>query len=771
MATCSACGKVYIEKACPICRPQVATPSESNAISGSGILPNLAEVRPLSPRPQAVFAAAEQAHAASPERLDEPSFMLTGFSDIHSRGKQSLDMDLIGLPANCDISDIEEIKLISDDNAFNATASLKKASRISAGIRLPVTLITAANLQHGTYDLDIVIRLKSKQGVLRLFEGTARRLPVLDTEQIRLMQGGPVHLENNYNVSGNSLGDFRHAHLASKGAGNPLAPSHSTRSFSGPLIEGTLAEQERVRRTAEAIERQQQEEAARAAAAEKAAHKAQEDAEVQKDNSLWQEALQQDTEQAYRDYLNKNNRLAYKQSAAERIAALKEIEVERKASERKAEESRAAEKALKAAQEVKAEQERVRRAAEEIEQRKKEDAAQAAAELKAKEEAEALEDARYRQQLRREREAQAAAEKAARNAKEEAEEREEVSLWQAARRQDTEQAYRDYLAKSSRLTYKQSALEKITALGEKAKQEKSQKKLIEFDEGSYPSFPMDRTEWDVCPLRNFLVKEHGLDHIPKEEQSEIISKIGEAILIAQFIGIYEKIPENKRKEFDRIWDEEFGKVFREINKKRIQNFLEKNVPDYLTIMKYEMVNVIESILELEDEKPRELQSFQKLKMGGEARQMQARSAAKKIGWQKRADANNLISLITGIIIIGFFAVSVLWIVWGVIDFLWESNSALKKEAMSVSTSTVPSVAIESYVLRVGSFTNADDANKLKAKLATLGFEANVQTTTIPSKGVWHRVNLGPYKSDDEMVKTRGRLKQYRIDSTPMRLPQ
>lgn len=71
-------------------------------------------------------------------------------------------------------------------------------------------------------------------------------------------------------------------------------------------------------------------------------------------------------------------------------------------------------------------------------------------------------------------------------------------------------------------------------------------------------------------------------------------------------------------------------------------------------------------------------------------------------------------------------------------------------------------------LQAGSFPTAADAEKLKAKLAMMGFEANIQTATIPDKGVWHRVRLGPYKNADEMSKARDTLKQNGIDATPTR---
>lgn len=49
-----------------------------------------------------------------------------------------------------------------------------------------------------------------------------------------------------------------------------------------------------------------------------------------------------------------------------------------------------------------------------------------------------------------------------------------------------------------------------------------------------------------------------------------------------------------------------------------------------------------------------------------------------------------------------------------------------------------------YFVQAGSFQNADDAEKLKAKLALAGMEASVHKADIPNKGVFYRVRLGPY---------------------------
>jgi len=80
----------------------------------------------------------------------------------------------------------------------------------------------------------------------------------------------------------------------------------------------------------------------------------------------------------------------------------------------------------------------------------------------------------------------------------------------------------------------------------------------------------------------------------------------------------------------------------------------------------------------------------------------------------------------------------------------------------------PAAGYEPHLLQAGSFQNVDDAEKLKAKLAMLGVEANVQSATIPDKGVWYRVRLGPYHSADEESQARSFLKQNGVDSTPIR---
>jgi cell division protein FtsN len=72
---------------------------------------------------------------------------------------------------------------------------------------------------------------------------------------------------------------------------------------------------------------------------------------------------------------------------------------------------------------------------------------------------------------------------------------------------------------------------------------------------------------------------------------------------------------------------------------------------------------------------------------------------------------------------------------------------------------------EMYYVQAGSFQKAADADNQKAKLALLGFEASVSSASIPDKGVWHRVRLGPYSKVDEVKRVRADLKQNAVESS------
>jgi cell division protein FtsN len=77
----------------------------------------------------------------------------------------------------------------------------------------------------------------------------------------------------------------------------------------------------------------------------------------------------------------------------------------------------------------------------------------------------------------------------------------------------------------------------------------------------------------------------------------------------------------------------------------------------------------------------------------------------------------------------------------------------------------PAQAKETFYLQAGAFQNAPDADNLKARLALVGIAAAVQTTTLPDKGVWHRVRVGPYTAIEELNRARETLKQNGIETT------
>lgn len=84
-----------------------------------------------------------------------------------------------------------------------------------------------------------------------------------------------------------------------------------------------------------------------------------------------------------------------------------------------------------------------------------------------------------------------------------------------------------------------------------------------------------------------------------------------------------------------------------------------------------------------------------------------------------------------------------------------------REAQKGSTAA----AKEAFFLQAGAFQSASDADNLKARLALLGIEATVQTTSLPDKGVWHRVRVGPYTSVEELTRTRDTLKQNGVSTS------
>ena len=74
----------------------------------------------------------------------------------------------------------------------------------------------------------------------------------------------------------------------------------------------------------------------------------------------------------------------------------------------------------------------------------------------------------------------------------------------------------------------------------------------------------------------------------------------------------------------------------------------------------------------------------------------------------------------------------------------------------------------SYLLQVGSFRKYEEADRLKAKLALIGLEAEIQTVRVASDENWHRVRLGPFSDRRTLRETRERLRRNQLDALVMR---
>ncbi|GAB4173511.1 MAG: hypothetical protein Kow0020_08770 [Wenzhouxiangellaceae bacterium] len=68
-----------------------------------------------------------------------------------------------------------------------------------------------------------------------------------------------------------------------------------------------------------------------------------------------------------------------------------------------------------------------------------------------------------------------------------------------------------------------------------------------------------------------------------------------------------------------------------------------------------------------------------------------------------------------------------------------------------------------YLIQVGSFRRAEDAESLKARLALIGMTARVQTVTVDGE-TWHRVRLGPFDTARAADSARRRLRENGFDS-------
>ena len=96
-----------------------------------------------------------------------------------------------------------------------------------------------------------------------------------------------------------------------------------------------------------------------------------------------------------------------------------------------------------------------------------------------------------------------------------------------------------------------------------------------------------------------------------------------------------------------------------------------------------------------------------------------------------------------------------------------ADKVTEKPADKLAAVAAPAAATpkpgDRFWLQAGSFATEADAENLKARLALSGWQANVQTGTLPDKGVRFRVRLGPFDNTDELNRIRTDLTRNGFD--------
>jgi cell division protein FtsN len=76
-----------------------------------------------------------------------------------------------------------------------------------------------------------------------------------------------------------------------------------------------------------------------------------------------------------------------------------------------------------------------------------------------------------------------------------------------------------------------------------------------------------------------------------------------------------------------------------------------------------------------------------------------------------------------------------------------------------------------YILQMGSFRKYQDADRMKAKLALIGIEAEIQKVSINNRDTFHRVRSGPYRGQRQLNAVRNLAKQNNIATLVIKLKQ
>ncbi len=82
---------------------------------------------------------------------------------------------------------------------------------------------------------------------------------------------------------------------------------------------------------------------------------------------------------------------------------------------------------------------------------------------------------------------------------------------------------------------------------------------------------------------------------------------------------------------------------------------------------------------------------------------------------------------------------------------------IEQRAREPVEATTPTAAT-AYVLQIGSFRSASDADGLRAQVTLLGLSSHIQTVTV-NDATWHRVRVGPFDNARDADSARRRLQE------------
>lgn len=81
----------------------------------------------------------------------------------------------------------------------------------------------------------------------------------------------------------------------------------------------------------------------------------------------------------------------------------------------------------------------------------------------------------------------------------------------------------------------------------------------------------------------------------------------------------------------------------------------------------------------------------------------------------------------------------------------------------------PTATGTAYMLQMGSFRKYEDADRMKAGLALLGIQAEIQKVTINNKDTYHRVRSGPYHNSQQVNQLRSQLEKNHVNTLLIKL--